>query len=445
MGRHGNMNMNMNKNGGGNVPGNGANAGNAGDNQYMSWSQSLKPLLEKSDFGNYVIASGIRQNGEEEDKTISYFKGKVIKDLGGGDQAKITSGDASTIGKYNKSSIIPLLTGGTDAARNKNISDFKTKLDQVKELYALKIDAETALTAAAYYDYVDNHILNGVTNGNVFAIPIGSTDLHVINYAKKTGEQGLNVEQHNLANYKTEGVPSEISGFVSNNVVDGALVVFAASAFHTLKKMIEENGGNPTEREYGTSVSKLKQMVSDKLEVLNKMNKDGDELKNSGYKIDKIQDLRISINKLFPESMNGINIRIKVSNSTVKGKSFSDKAFNECLKGLQQQQPEAEAQVNGNPENQPPVNGNGNKEAQENIKNQEAEAEAAAVNGTQAEVQVNENGNGTRAVEQPASQGGRRRRTRKVNKNRRKTMKAKKMRRKNKSSKGKKSKTSRRR
>ena len=482
-------NGNMNKNGGGNAPangpatgtGNGASANgpsgaavnapavnaDVGKNEYMSWSQSLKPLLEKENgFENYVIASDTNQPNI----TISHLRDKLkkenkqIKDLGGGDQAKITSGDDSTIGKYNKSSIIPLLTGGTDAARNKNISDFKTKLDEVKELYALKIDAETALTAAAYYDYVDKYILNGDNYSNVFAIPIGSTDLHVINYAKKDEGQGLNVEQHNLANYKTEAVTPNISDFVEKNIKEGKpLIVFAASAFHTLRKMIEENGGNPIKEEYETLVSDLKEMVSNKLIELKKMNKD--QLKESGYKIDKIEDLQISINKLFPESLSAININIKVSNSKGKGESFSDEAFNECLKGL--------------PEISSGANAAKNRTLYQKIKNRYNETfpgptlaqitqdarpgsefrqkMSRKISNARGKISNQFSGLKNRLTkrmfgekknsEEAGATGGRKRRTRKVNKNRRKTMKAKKMRRKNKnkSSKGKKSKASRRR
>ena len=437
-------NGNMVKNGGGN----GA-AEETVLNQYMTWSKALNPLLkEGGKFKDYLIAIG--SDGKNRTNiTIGHLEKKEIKDLGGGDQAKIKGEDGleakdKTIKKFNIEDTIALLTGGTDDERISTVKKFKygnkpplpedgnkpplpedgnkpplsedgnkpplpedgnkppLSEDGNKPplpeptLYALKIKAETAFTAAAYYDYVHKHIFKVHTYSNVVAIPIGSTDVHVINYNKDG-----TVETRNLANYKT-GDATKISAFVSEKVGDNTLIVFGASAFHTLKKMISfetEFNIDPTLTEYGTTVSELKELIT-------KYSTD-----TNNFREDKVKDLKTSIDKLFPESMNAIQIKIKVSNSNIKGKSFSVDAFEECLKGLSPTAMTAKSVING-------VIG---------------KATAA------------------RALTQPeepvVATGGRRRRTRKVSKNRRKSMKAKNMRRKNKnkSSKGKKSKTSRRR
>ena len=235
-------------------------------NEYASWSVALKYMVlyrNEVKFDDIKIGKspdGIDLTfGKWYDIPENYFvkhkdNFKEFKkvDLGGGDQEKIRNGDIETVKKYEKKAGV-LCTGGNDEARLKNskelfqnaatVAAYKNYLNlKIAEtppppkLNALSINMETALTAAAYYDKA-KELLEDATYDEVYLIPIGSTDLHVIKY-KKDNDGEVLVEQENLPNYKDDDNKKTIE--LNDAITEKTLLVFAGSARFYLNDIINK-------------------------------------------------------------------------------------------------------------------------------------------------------------------------------------------------------------
>ena len=453
-------------------------------NEYMTWSVALNAARNdeaiKKKMENVILSKA--EDGTPLTFGDFFEKNADAVDLGGGDQGKITVNGLNELIQAAKKKVTDLnnapvnqtdkkavkeaqkamkkaeeavddlneysdsetifTTGGSDEERLENLTILKKK-GVNSHVSALTLVNETALTAVSYYDYAIDKLQKSEYK-NILAIPIGSTDVHVINY-----DENGTVEARNLANYKT-GDATKISEFVSKHVVEGeTLIVFAASAYYTIGKKLKVIDAEAvigerlpkifTKDYYEEAGEKGKPKLDDLYTVLEKLKIISSNISETN-----------SVTREVTDKFKKINFTVSNSKQEGKKKPLTLDAFQAVYKQANRTLPQRavnavrRAIASTGPSYEQIKQGMRSKKFQQQISNARGKI-SNKVSGLFTRRMFGKKKNPEEEGE--GSTGGRKRRTRKVNKNRRKTMKAKNMRRKNKnkSSKGKKSKASRRR
>tara|TARA_B100001769_G_scaffold187478_1_gene148693 strand:+ start:198 stop:1376 length:1179 start_codon:yes stop_codon:yes gene_type:complete len=194
---------------------------NNDDLSLKEWSEITNNFFIKDDTLNDDLYNN--QNDERFETLSDKFKStfKII-DLGGGDQKELLSNkNPETIQKYKNVGV--LTTGGADNDRIKNLINLNKLIHNENpsegKINALKLNIETKLTGASFYDKAQQ-LLKQEHYNKVCLIPIGSTDLHVITY-----NNNESVEFDNLYSYTSNARDINLK-----DINDNTLIVFAGSS-----------------------------------------------------------------------------------------------------------------------------------------------------------------------------------------------------------------------